>query len=45
MRDKSLTDHYIGVNKRYSKELLKLSHLIVADAFFSNSTFYYGIRK
>ena len=45
MRNKSLTEHYIGVIKRYSKELLKLSHLIVADAFFSNSTFYDGIRK
>ena len=45
MRNKSLTDHYIGVVKRYSKELLKLSNLIVADAFFSNRTFYEGIRK
>ena len=45
MRDKSLTEHYIGVVKRYSKELLKLSHLIVADAFFSNRTFCDGIRK
>ena len=45
MRNKSLTEHYIGVVKRYSKELLKLSHLIVADAFFSNSTFYNGIRQ
>ena len=45
MRNKSLTEHYIGVVKRYSKELLKLSHLIVADAFFSNGTFYNGIRK
>ena len=45
MRNKSLTEHYIGVVKRYSKELLKLSHLIVADAFFSNSTFYEGVRK
>ena len=45
MRNKSLTEHYIGVIKRYSKELLKLSHLIVADAFFSNSTFYNGIRE
>ena len=45
MRNKSLTEHYIGVVKRYSKELLRLSHLIVADAFFSNGTFYNGIRK
>ena len=45
IRNKSLTEHYIGVIKLYSKELLKQSHLIVADAFFSNSTFYNGIRE
>ena len=44
MRSKSLIEHYIGIIKRYSQELLKLSHLITADAFFSNNIFYNGIR-
>ena len=39
-RNMTLADHYIAVIKRYRKELLKLSHLIVADAFFSTRTFY-----
>ena len=30
-----MVDFYIGVIKRYRKELLKLSTLIVADAYFS----------
>ena len=38
-------DFYIGVIKRYRKELLKLSTLIVADAYFSTSTFVNGIKK
>lgn len=45
LRDKTLVDHYIGVIKRYHKELLKMTNLIVADAFFSTSTFVEGIRK
>ena len=38
-------DFYISVIKRYRKELLKLSTLIVADAYFSTSTFVNGIKK
>ena len=45
LRDKSMTDFYISVIKRYRKELLKLSTLIVADAYFSTSTFVNGIKK
>ena len=44
-RNMTLVDHYIAVIKRYRKELLKLTDLIVADAFFSTRTFYEGIRK
>ena len=40
-----MVDFYIGVIKRYRKELLKLSTLIVADAYFSTSTFVNGIKK
>ena len=39
-RNMTVVDHYIEVIKRYRKELLKLTDLIVADAFFSNRTFY-----
>ena len=45
LRDKSITDFYISVIKRYRRELLKLSTLIVADAYFSTSTFVNGIKK
>ncbi len=38
-----MVDFYIGVIKRYRKELLKLSTLIVADAYFSTSTFVGGL--
>ena len=44
-RNMTLVDHYIAVIKRYRKELLKLTDLIVADAFFSSRTFYESIRK
>lgn len=44
-RNMTLADHYIAVIKRYRRELLKLSHLIVADAFFSTRTFYEGIHQ
>ena len=44
-RNMTLADHYIAVIKRYRKELLKLSNLIVADAFFSTRTFYEGIHE
>ena len=40
----TLVDHYITVVKRYRKELLKLTNLIVADDFFSTCTFYEGIH-
>ncbi len=33
-----MVDFYISVIKRYRKELLKLSTLIVADVFFSTDT-------
>ena len=33
LRNKTMVDFYIGVIKRYRKELLKLSTLIVADAW------------
>ena len=45
LRDKTMVDFYISVIKRYRKELLKLSTLIVADAYFSTSTFANGIKK
>lgn len=45
LRSKSMVDHYISVIKRYRKELLKLSTLIVADAYFSTSTFANGIKE
>ena len=44
-RNMTLADHYIAVIKRYRKELLKLSHLVVADAFFSTRKFYEGIHQ
>ena len=43
-RNMTLVQHYIAVVKRYRRELLKLSSLIVADAYFSTRTFYDGIR-
>ena len=45
LRNKTMVDFYISVIKRYRKELLKLSTLIVADAYFSTSTFVNGIKK
>lgn len=45
VRSKSQMQHYIGVIKRYSKELIKLSDIIVADAFFSTKDFTDGINK
>ena len=45
VRSKSLLQHYIGVIKRYSKELIKLSDIVVADAFFSARTFANGIKE
>ena len=45
LRNKTMVDFYISVIKRYRKELLKPSTLIVADAYFSTSTFVNGIKK
>ena len=45
LRNKTMVDFYISVIKRYRKELLKLSTLIVADTYFSTSTFVNGIKK
>jgi len=44
LRNKSQVEYYISVIKRYSKELLKLSNIVVADAFFSTKTFTDGIK-
>lgn len=45
LRDKTQVEFYISVIKRYRKELLKLTNTVVADAFFSTSTFTNGIKK
>jgi len=45
VRSKSQMEHYISVVKRYSKELKKLSDIIVADAFFSTKAFADGIKE
>lgn len=44
-RNKTLVQHYIGVIKRYSKELIKVTDVVVADAYFSTSTFVNGIAE
>ena len=43
MRNKTLVEYYIDVMKRYSKKLLSVTDVVVADAFFSTSTFENGI--
>ncbi len=45
MRGKELTDHYIGVLKRYKKKLLPVTDIVVADAFFSTAPFEKGISE
>ena len=42
-RNRTLVQHYIGVIRRYSKELSKVTDIVVADAYFSTSTFVTGI--
>lgn len=42
-RNRTLVQHYIGVIRRYSRELLKVTDIVVADAYFSTSTFVKGI--
>ena len=44
-RNKTLVQHYIGVIKRYSNELVKVTDIVVADAYFSKSTFVDGIAE
>ncbi len=43
LRSKTLVQHYIAVIKRYRKDLLKASDLIVADAYFSIRPFVDGL--
>ena len=38
-------NHYIAVIKRYKKELLKVTDIVVADAFFSIRPFVDGIKE
>ncbi len=45
MRDKTQVEYYISVMKRYSKKLLSITDIVVADAFFSTSTFEKGITE
>lgn len=45
LRSKSMVEHYISVIRCYRKELYKLSTLIVADDYFSTSTFADGIKE
>ena len=45
LRNKTLVWHYVAVIKRYKKELLKVSDIIVADAFFSIRPFVDDIKK
>lgn len=35
LRNMTLVQHYIAVIKRYKKEFLKVTDIVVADAFFS----------
>lgn len=44
-RNKTLVQHYTGVIKRYSKQLIKVTDVVVADAYFSTSTFVNGIAE
>ena len=45
MRNKNLVEYYISVMKRYSKKLLSITDIVVADAFFSTSTFEKGMSE
>lgn len=44
-RNKTLVQHYIGVIKLYSKKLIKVTDIVVADAYFFTSTFVDGIAE
>lgn len=45
MRNKTLVEYYISVMNRYSKKLLSITDIVVADAFFSTSTFEKGMSE
>uniref|UniRef100_UPI00402A27BD transposase n=1 Tax=Phocaeicola vulgatus TaxID=821 RepID=UPI00402A27BD len=45
MRNMTLVQHYIAVIKRYKKDLLKVTDIVVADAFFSIRPFVDGIKE
>ena len=45
LRSMTLVQHYIAVIKRYRKELLKVTDIVVADAFFSIRPFVDGIKE
>ena len=45
MRNKTLVEYYISVMKRYSKKLPSITDIVVADAFFSTSTFEKGMSE
>ena len=45
MRNMTLVQHYIAVIKRYKKEFLKVTDIVVADAFFSIRPFVDGIKE
>lgn len=44
LRNMTLVQHYIAVIKRYKKEFLKVTDIVVADAFFSIRPFVDGIK-
>ena len=45
LRNMTLVQHYIVVIKHYRKELLKVTDIVVADAFFSIRPFVDGIKE
>ena len=45
LRSMTLVQHYIAVIRRYRKDLLEVSDIIVADAFFSIRPFVDGIKE
>ncbi|WP_423809996.1 hypothetical protein [Prevotellamassilia timonensis] len=45
MKNKTLVEYYISGMKRYSKKLLFITDIVVADALFSTSTFEKGMSE
>ena len=45
LRNMTLVQHYIAVIKRYKNEFLKVTDIVVADAFFSIRPFVDGIKE